>query len=64
MAQDLVVAFAAVIVALLSAAITYVVQLVRKRWLLEELGQVLDRRTDMQNAADTETVHTLGAAHA
>lgn len=42
MAQNLVVAFSAVIVALLSAAITYVVQSVRKRWLLEELNAALD----------------------
>jgi biopolymer transport protein ExbB/TolQ len=38
MAENLVVAFAAVIVALLAAAITFVVQTVRKRWLLEELN--------------------------
>lgn len=63
MAQNLVVAFSAVIVALLSAAITYVVQLVRKRWLLEELGKVLDRRADMQNAKGTGTVHLAGALH-
>ncbi|MDP3650560.1 MAG: MotA/TolQ/ExbB proton channel family protein [Rhodoferax sp.] len=63
MAQNLVVAFSAVIVALLSAAITYVVQLVRKRWLLEELGLVLDRRADRQNAVGTETVHLAGALH-
>lgn len=41
MAQNLVVAFSAVIVALLSAAVTYVVQSVRKRWLLEELSLAL-----------------------
>ncbi|MBL8311230.1 MAG: MotA/TolQ/ExbB proton channel family protein [Burkholderiales bacterium] len=44
MAQNLVVAFSAVIIALLSAALTYVVQSVRKRWLLEELSSVLDAR--------------------
>ena len=63
MAQNLVVAFSAVIVALLAAAMTYVVQLVRKRWLLEELGKVLDRRADMQNAVGTGTVHLAGALH-
>lgn len=41
MAENLVVAFAAVIVALLAAAITFVVQTVRKRWLLEELNALL-----------------------
>ncbi|CAM8671316.1 TolQ Biopolymer transport proteins [Comamonadaceae bacterium] len=44
MAQNLVVAFSAVIVALVAAAITYVVQMVRKRWLLEELSKALDVR--------------------
>ncbi|MFO6419176.1 MotA/TolQ/ExbB proton channel family protein [Hylemonella sp. W303a] len=44
MAQHLVVAFAAVIVALLAAAITYGVQTVRRRWLLEELAQILEDR--------------------
>lgn len=41
MAENLVVAFAAVIVALLSAAITYVVLSVRKRWLLAELNDLV-----------------------
>ncbi len=40
-AQNLVVAFAAVIIALLSAAITYVVLSIRRRWLLEELNALL-----------------------
>ena len=44
MAQNLVVAFSAVIIALLSASITYVTQSVRKRWLLEELNEVLAAR--------------------
>ena len=43
MAQNLVVAFAAVIVALLSASITFVVHSVRRRWLLEELDGKLRR---------------------
>lgn len=42
MAEQLVVAFAAVIVALLSAAITYVVLLVRRRWLLAEIHEWLE----------------------
>lgn len=42
MAQNLVIAFAAVIVALLAAAITYVVLSVRRRWLLAELNQLLN----------------------
>ncbi|HLT25722.1 MAG TPA: MotA/TolQ/ExbB proton channel family protein [Zeimonas sp.] len=44
MAENLVVAFSAVIVALLSAAITFVVQSVRRRWLLEELDALLGAR--------------------
>ncbi len=39
-AQNLVVAFAAVVVALLSASITYVVLSVRRRWLLSELNDL------------------------
>lgn len=41
MAENLVVAFAAVVVALVAAAITFVVHTVRKRWLLEELDALL-----------------------
>ncbi len=40
-AENLVIAFSAVIVALLSAAITYTVLSVRRRWLLEELDDIL-----------------------
>lgn len=43
-AQNLVVAFSAVIVALTAAAITYVVLSVRRRWLLEELHALLKDR--------------------
>lgn len=68
MAQNLVVAFSAVIVALLSAAMTYVVQSVRKRWLLEELNQVLDHREQAQVHAHFHAVqpnvHLAGALHA
>ena len=42
MAQNLVVAFAAVIVALMAAAIAYVVLSVRRRWLLAELNLLLN----------------------
>lgn len=42
MAQNLVVAFAAVIVALMAAAIAYVVLSVRRRWLLAELNMLLN----------------------
>ncbi|HWK55220.1 MAG TPA: MotA/TolQ/ExbB proton channel family protein [Hyphomicrobiales bacterium] len=41
MAQQLMVAFSAVIVALVSAAICYVILLVRRRWLLEEIDACL-----------------------
>ena len=68
MAQNLVVAFSAVIVALLSAAMTYIVQSVRKRWLLEELNAVLDLREQGQAHthvhAVAPTVHLAGALHA
>jgi biopolymer transport protein ExbB/TolQ len=40
-AQNLVVAFAAVIVALLAASMTYVVLSIRRRWLLAELNLLL-----------------------
>lgn len=44
MAEQLVVAFSAVIVALLAAAMTYVVLLVRRRWLLTEINDWLTAR--------------------
>jgi biopolymer transport protein ExbB/TolQ len=53
MAQHLVVAFAAVIVALVAAAITYAVQTVRRRWLLEELAQILEERDTVPLASTT-----------
>lgn len=52
MAQNLVVAFAAVIVALLSAAITFVVHSVRRRWLLEELDGLLQGRESAPAAVE------------
>lgn len=45
MAQNLVVAFSAVIVALLAAAMTYLALTVRRRWLLQELDELLTRRS-------------------
>lgn len=44
-AQNLVVAFAAVIVALLAASMTYVVLSIRRRWLLAELNALLQGST-------------------
>lgn len=41
-AQNLVVAFSAVIVALMAAAITYLVLSVRRRWLLSELNDLVN----------------------
>lgn len=58
-AQNLVVAFSAVIVALLSAAITYLVLSVRRRWLLAELNDLLDER----HAAIEPPAHLAGVAH-
>lgn len=55
MAENLVVAFAAVIVALLSAAITFVVQSVRRRWLLEELNAILAADAQPVTAAAGES---------
>lgn len=64
MAQNLVVAFSAVIIALLSAAITYVVQSIRKRWLLEELNAVLDHIDQLSVATTANPTHPTGAVHA
>jgi biopolymer transport protein ExbB/TolQ len=72
MAQNLVVAFSAVIIALLAAAMTYLVQSVRKRWLLEELNAVLNLREQLRVQIQaqahvptaTPTVHPVGAPHA
>lgn len=63
MAQNLVVAFSAVIVALLAAAATYIVQSVRKRWLLEELSHALNHRERIQNLVGDGSVHLAGALH-
>lgn len=62
-AQNLVVAFSAVIVALLSAAITYLVLSIRRRWLLAELNDILGAR-DTIVAVPVESVsHLAGVAH-
>lgn len=42
MAQNLVVAFAAVVIALLAAALTFTVLSVRRRWLLGELNDIVN----------------------
>jgi len=67
MAQNLVVAFSAVIIALLSAAITFVVQSLRRRWLLEELGAILaasPQQADHDSRAQRAAQHTgAGVAH-
>ncbi|WP_202617434.1 hypothetical protein [Roseimaritima sediminicola] len=45
MGDSLAAAFAAVIVALLAASLTFAIHTVRRRWLLQELNTVLDQRT-------------------
>lgn len=62
MAQNLVVAFSAVIIALLSAAITYLVLTVRRRWLLLELSELLTPDTVSTPAMETPA-HLVGVAH-
>ena len=62
MAQNLVVAFSAVIVALLSAAITYLVLTVRRRWLLQELSELLTQDEAAPQAGEVP-VHLVGVAH-
>lgn len=59
MAENLVVAFAAVVIALLSASITYVLLTLRRRWLLEELTRLLDRR----ETASRATAEAPGVPH-
>lgn len=60
MAQNLVVAFAAVVVALLAAAIAFTVLSVRRRWLLGELNELLCRR---EKSAAATPPHLEGIAH-
>jgi len=54
MAQNLVVAFAAVVIALLSAALTYSVLAVRRRWLMTELNDLLIKRANAARPAAQE----------
>ena len=64
MAENLVVAFAAVVIALLSASICYVVLTLRRRWLLEELNLLLDQRqAHEQVALSGDHEHLAGAAY-
>lgn len=64
MAQNLVVAFSAVIVALMSAAASYVTLSVRRRWLLGELHVLLEERETVKpSRADKPPVHLGGVAH-
>jgi hypothetical protein len=63
MAQNLVVAFSAVIVALLSAASTYVTLSIRRRWLLGELHALLGRRAGRRQADSPTPAHLEGVAH-
>jgi biopolymer transport protein ExbB/TolQ len=53
-AQNLIVAFSAVIIALLSAAITYLVLSIRRRWLLHDLNEVLISHQATQNMQPPE----------
>ncbi|MCC6916273.1 MotA/TolQ/ExbB proton channel family protein [Nitrosomonas sp.] len=54
MAQSLIVAFSAVIIALLTASLSYFVLTVRRRWLLEELENILGSQMP---------AHLSGVAH-
>lgn len=54
MADNLVVAFSAVIIALMSAAISYWILSVRKRWLLEELHLLLNRTEQSRSGGRTQ----------
>ncbi len=58
-ASNLVVAFSAVIVALLAAAITFTVLSIRRRWLLEELNELLSRAAGANGAP----MHLTEVAH-
>lgn len=66
MAENLVVAFAAVVIALISAAITYVILSVRRRWLLAELNELLDlrgRRAEEPTPPAGMPTHAPGVVH-
>lgn len=61
MAQNLVVAFSAVIVALLAAALTFVVQNLRRRWLIEELNAILSEQPAVHDPLAQRAAQHLGA---
>lgn len=63
MAENLVVAFSAVIVALLSAAIAYLALTVRRRWLLEELDTLLSDREPSLASTAAVPAHLSGVSH-
>lgn len=63
-ASNLVVAFSAVIVALLAAAITVTVLAVKRRWLLEELNDLLRARSAARSGVTGNEREMTGAAHA
>jgi len=63
MAENLVVAFSAVIVALLSAAIAYLALTVRRRWLLEELDTLLSAREPNPASTAAAPSHLSGVSH-
>lgn len=63
-ADNLVVAFSAVIIALVSAAITHAVSSIRKRWLLVELNDLLtDRERALSSPAEPTPAQIHGVAH-
>lgn len=64
MAENLVVAFSAVIIALMSAAITYLALTVRRRWLLQELDALLTARAaqPLPSSGDLPA-HLAGVSH-
>ena len=62
-AQNLVVAFSAVIVALMAAAITYVVLSVRRRWLLAELNGLLNPKVSGHETTFGTGAVAAGEAH-
>ena len=59
MAEQLVVAFAAVIVALLASAMTYVVLLVRRRWLLGEINAFLVHQDKVANTSNYDITDSV-----
>jgi hypothetical protein len=62
-AANLVVAFSAVIVALLAAAIAFTVLSIRRRWLLEELNELLNPRAAPVVPVPQQPVHLKEVAH-